>query len=173
MTHNASEQRRAKRINEQISSLRQLMKATGMLGDKNDKGSILESASTFIQRAMAAESTAPPASLPVAKPAASAGVVSIDYASVFQSNGVAQAIAAMDGSFVDCNKKFCELSGFSRHEIRQRSIFNMTPQSDLQRTFEIVSAMMNSVGGSGERRCSSTISRPGTPFALWMAPELK
>ena len=67
---------------------------------------------------------------------------------VFQQSGVAQAIAGMDGSFVDCNRRFSELSGFTRDEVQRRSIFNMTPAEDLQHTFEIVSELMGPTSSS-------------------------
>lgn len=126
------------------------MESVGLLGGKSDKGSILEAASTYIQRSVDAAAAGIPPHSAVAAEASGLGSVPIDYLRVFQSIGVAQAIAGIDGSFLDCNRRFCELTGYSRDEIRQRSIFNMTPQGELSRTFAVISSMMKSAGDSGE-----------------------
>jgi len=158
VTHNQSEQRRARRINTYIEDLKQLLSASGRLGDKTDKGSTLEAAVVFISDALEAgdggvSTPSAAAARPRSLPDPASGGAAVDYRRLFERSGVAQAIAGMDGSILDCNQRFTDISGYSRDEIRTRSIFNMTPAADLQRTFEIVSEMMEpSQQPSGEQR---------------------
>lgn len=74
----------------------------------------------------------------------------VDYKGVFQYSAMPMAVASMDGSFLDCNLAFCDITGYSRAEVLQRSFFNFTPPQELQMTFSIVSELMGQ-GGSGTR----------------------
>lgn len=55
---------------------------------------------------------------------------------------VPQAVASIDGTFLDANNTFCTLTGFSREEILKKSFFNLTPPQELQETFSVVSELM-------------------------------
>ncbi len=55
---------------------------------------------------------------------------------------VPQAIASIDGTFLDANNTFCTLTGYSREEILRKSFFNLTPPQELQATFSVVSELM-------------------------------
>ena len=55
---------------------------------------------------------------------------------------VPQAVASIDGTFLDANNTFCTLTGFSREEILKKSFFNLTPPQELQATFSVVSELM-------------------------------
>lgn len=149
MTHNQSEQRRAKRINTHIDDIKTMLQSCGYLGERTDKGTILENAARFISDHVDSAPGGGGAGAAIgAMRDAPSGTSGIDYVQVFQQSGVAQAIAGMDGSFVDCNRRFSELSGFTRDEVQRRSIFNMTPAEDLQHTFEIVSELMGPTSSS-------------------------
>ncbi|KAA0166390.1 hypothetical protein FNF28_03159 [Cafeteria roenbergensis] len=149
VTHNQSEQRRAKRINTHIDDIKTMLQSCGYLGERTDKGTILENAARFISDHVDSAPGGGGAGAAIgAMRDAPSGTSGIDYVQVFQQSGVAQAIAGMDGSFVDCNRRFSELSGFTRDEVQRRSIFNMTPAEDLQHTFEIVSELMGPTSSS-------------------------
>ncbi|MBI4630340.1 MAG: PAS domain S-box protein, partial [Chloroflexi bacterium] len=47
------------------------------------------------------------------------------FSSAFQSSPVALAILALDGKFVDTNKSFCKLVGYSREEIIGKNIIDL------------------------------------------------
>ncbi|CAE7839598.1 unnamed protein product, partial [Symbiodinium sp. KB8] len=161
--HNASEQRRAKRINSQIDALRDTLSDAG-LDFKRDKGSVLEAAVMYIhdleerQRrstasADTASDTSHPASARAPEEEGHATCMAeqrVDYKGVFQYSAMPMAVASMDGSFLDCNLAFCDITGYSRAEVLQRSFFNFTPPQELQMTFSIVSELMGQ-GGSGTR----------------------
>mmetsp|Transcript_7723 Transcript_7723/g.16108 ORF Transcript_7723/g.16108 Transcript_7723/m.16108 type:complete len:481 (-) Transcript_7723:170-1612(-) len=65
-----------------------------------------------------------------------------DYNTVFQYSMIPMAIATMGGSFLECNKKFAELSGFPRSVLATMTIFNVVHPSNLQAAFEVVSKMI-------------------------------
>ena len=65
-----------------------------------------------------------------------------DYNAVFQYSMIPMAIATMGGSFLECNKKFSELSGFPRAVLATMTIFNVVAPTNLQAAFEVVSKML-------------------------------
>jgi PAS domain S-box-containing protein len=147
MTHNQSEQKRARRINGEIEQMRELLEMAGRLNGRTDKGSVLEAATVALKELLGGDEGPSLAADHEPTPAPS-GI--IDYRSVFDNSGVPQAVAAIDGTFLDCNRKFTELTGYTRAEVRSRSIFNLTPAEDLQKTFDIVSDMMSPRAGGGQ-----------------------
>ena len=62
----------------------------------------------------------------------------IDYRSVFLSGGFAQAIAGLDGQFLDCNHMFTVLTGYTKEELMTRTMFSLTSPDEMQRTFSYV-----------------------------------
>ena len=77
----------------------------------------------------------PPAAFPGALPAA-------DYPLVFRDSAAPTAVATMEGCFVEANAAFSRATGYSRAALLELTIFNLTRQSELQRTFSSVTAML-------------------------------
>jgi PAS domain-containing protein len=61
-----------------------------------------------------------------------------EYRSVFNSCGVAMAIASMGGAFIDCNQLFCHISNYTKQEVCALTIFNLTERQDLQHAFDLI-----------------------------------
>lgn len=77
-----------------------------------------------------------------------------DYKHIFNSCSVGMAIASMGGAFIDCNHLFLELSGYSKEEICNLTIFNLTSKEDLQSAFDLMSQMISPPAES-ENNCFS------------------
>lgn len=67
----------------------------------------------------------------------------IDYSHVFRDAAVGMAVTTVDGRFIECNKRFEEESGYSKAELQQLTVFNLTPTAELQSTFALVAQMLN------------------------------
>ena len=65
-----------------------------------------------------------------------------EYRCVFNSCSVGMAVATMGGSFIDCNPAFTQLSSYSRQELREMTIFNVTSRDDLQGAFDMMSQLI-------------------------------
>ena len=50
----------------------------------------------------------------------------VPYEMLFMNSSVAMALTGVDGQFISCNDSFCQLSGYSKTEIRSVSMFSMT-----------------------------------------------
>jgi len=66
------------------------------------------------------------------------------YRLAFFDGCIPMAIATMDGCFVDGNKRFVEVTSYSKAELLKLTIFNLTAPHDLQDTFSRVSQMLRS-----------------------------
>ncbi|GMH59736.1 hypothetical protein TrLO_g6449 [Triparma laevis f. longispina] len=88
-----------------------------------------------------------PTSLPASKPSLppqhpTTGMSANDYNAVFQYSLIPMAIATMGGSFLECNRRFSELSGFPRTVLSTMTVFNITSPTDLQNAFNLISKMI-------------------------------
>jgi hypothetical protein len=60
------------------------------------------------------------------------------------------AVASMGGSFIDCNRLFTELSGYSKQELCALTIFNLTARQNLREAFDLISQMISPPASAGE-----------------------
>lgn len=70
-------------------------------------------------------------------------VSSSDFKTFFQSEEMGRVIMRLDGSFVHCNNAFIKLTNFSVNEIRQYSMFSLTPASDMDKTSSELMTLLN------------------------------
>lgn len=74
---------------------------------------------------------------------------------VFELAPVAMAVAAPDGSFRRTNALFRALTGYTADQLRASSVFSLTPQSELDSMFDVVSSLIHkgkqeAKGGEGQ-----------------------
>ena len=53
-----------------------------------------------------------------------------------------QGIASLGGTFLDCNKLFCELSQQTKDQVQKLSIFNLTSKEQLPYAFDRLSCLL-------------------------------
>lgn len=161
---NAREQRRSKRITNQISHLREILRSAGR-PVKSNKASVLSETADFIRdlqkqkrrlevnfhfndqiRFMWPQArqqaqyrfpalTSQPSSPPSLVHGQDRAVSRHGYCLAFYESGIPMAVATMDGCFVDCNQKFIDVSSYSKEELLKLTVFNLTAPQDLQDTF--------------------------------------
>ena len=121
----------------------------GTLGQlpHNDAASVLHSLRSSTPAAGTAGSAPPAPLIP------SVALPMEPYASVFELAPVAMALAAPDGSFRRGNALFRALTGYDSDQLRSASVFSLTPQSELDSMFHVVSKLI--AKGKDSRR------RPG------------
>jgi len=158
---NLREKERSLKITQQITELRNLLSAGGVIVPKGTKSTTLTEVGNYIRAlqqqqyqsevdkaqlvqevqrigngAMANKAAA---ELPGASPDA---LGDREYRGVFDSCSVGMAIATMGGAFLDCNLAFTELSSYTRGELKAMTIFNITSRDDLQAAFDILSHLI-------------------------------
>eukprot|EP00617_Octactis_speculum_P005205 CAMPEP_0185793686 /NCGR_PEP_ID=MMETSP1174-20130828/159606_1 /TAXON_ID=35687 /ORGANISM="Dictyocha speculum, Strain CCMP1381" /LENGTH=659 /DNA_ID=CAMNT_0028488857 /DNA_START=165 /DNA_END=2141 /DNA_ORIENTATION=- len=148
LERNAREQKRSKKIANQIEMLRQLLRNAGK-PVKGNKASILSETADFIQelrevRKYLQETTCKSVTSDTSSVLSSQLVSDHSYRLAFQESGVPMAIATMDGCLIDSNDEFLGASSYTREELLKLTIFNLTAASDLQETFGRVSQMLRS-----------------------------
>ena len=62
---------------------------------------------------------------------------------VFSQAAVGIAVAGLDGRFVELNRKFCEILGYSADELRQRTFGDITHPDDLEQTLGLVRSLLD------------------------------
>lgn len=171
LERNAREQRRSKKITNQIDELKELLRCAGR-PVKANKASILAETADYIQdlqkkrcrleqaarssagggadEVMAAEEVQASTHSEPVTPASGATrpVTEVSYRYAFHDSGVPMAIATMDGCIVEANRRFMEVSQYPKGELLKLTIFNLTAPSDLQWTFSRVSQMLRSTEDS-------------------------
>ncbi len=65
-----------------------------------------------------------------------------DYNSIFQYSSLPMAIATMGGTFLECNNRFSQLSGFSKVVLATMTVFNIVAPAFLQQAFDTISSMI-------------------------------
>ena len=68
----------------------------------------------------------------------------IDYKLIFSQCGAALGVAALDGRFIDCNPEFESISGLSKTQLKQGSLFNLLTPSDMKTFFHLIGEMLKS-----------------------------
>ncbi|CAN0378473.1 unnamed protein product [Discosporangium mesarthrocarpum] len=66
---------------------------------------------------------------------------------VFVHGCVGMAMATVEGRLVDCNRRFEDQSGYTKSELRQLTLLNLTPPSELQKTFRLLAVMLKDTTG--------------------------
>jgi len=66
----------------------------------------------------------------------------IDYKLIFSQCGAALGLAALDGRFIDCNAEFESVSGLSKTQLKQGSLFNLLPPEDMEKFFHLIGEML-------------------------------
>jgi len=102
------------------------------------------------QNVVSSVANLPEGQVPSAEPQQSAGnpgelsdtLGDREYRCVFNSCSVGMAIATMGGSFIDCNLAFTELSSYTKAELKEMTIFNITSRDDLQGAFDMMSHLI-------------------------------
>eukprot|EP00579_Thalassiosira_antarctica_P006058 CAMPEP_0201883916 /NCGR_PEP_ID=MMETSP0902-20130614/16303_1 /ASSEMBLY_ACC=CAM_ASM_000551 /TAXON_ID=420261 /ORGANISM="Thalassiosira antarctica, Strain CCMP982" /LENGTH=414 /DNA_ID=CAMNT_0048412785 /DNA_START=296 /DNA_END=1540 /DNA_ORIENTATION=- len=105
---------------------------------------------TAAQNNVSSMANLPEGPVPSAEPQQSVGSLSElsdtlgdrEYRCVFNSCSVGMAIATMGGSFIDCNLAFTELSSYTKPELKEMTIFNITSREDLQGAFDMMSHLI-------------------------------
>lgn len=153
LERNAREQKRSKKIANQIEMLRQLLRNAGK-PVKGNKASILSETADFIQELREVRKYLQETALSGKSAADMTSTHSLQlvtdesYRLAFQKSGVPMAIATMDGCLVDGNDEFLGATSYTREELLKLTIFNLTAASDLQETFGRVSQMLRSTEDS-------------------------
>ena len=80
----------------------------------------------------------------------------IDYKLLFSQCGAALGVAALDGRFIDCNAEFESVSGLSKSQLKQGSLFNLLTPSDMKKFFNMIGEML--------KNDKKTTSNPGEIF---------
>ena len=77
------------------------------------------------------------------------GIDTNDYKLIFNSCAVGLAIVSMGGYFVDCNKIFCNVTGYTKEQMCTMTIFNLIDEPELPKALEqITGLIMSSVSDS-------------------------
>lgn len=131
---------------ETLSSLRarieELEKAKASLASRKERDAPAASASSSAPAAV----PAPPPE--VADPAAAAAG-DVDHAEVFDGAGVAMAILAFDGRFLEANTALCRLLGKRREELVSQggsALFSLVAHADLPGAFQMMHELMSQRG---------------------------
>lgn len=66
----------------------------------------------------------------------------IDYKSAFAQCSAALGVAALDGTFLDCNAEFEHVSGIPREQLRRGSLFSLLATKDMEEVFRMMGAML-------------------------------
>lgn len=69
-------------------------------------------------------------------------VQGINYKSVFEQCNVALGVAALDGRFLDCNEEFTNISGLSKEQIKQQSLFNLLKSGDMHSVYSMMGQLL-------------------------------
>ncbi|CAM9940665.1 unnamed protein product, partial [Choristocarpus tenellus] len=64
------------------------------------------------------------------------------------------AVATVEGRLVNCNKRFEELSGYTKAELSQLTLLNLTAPSELQETFRLLAVMLTDTSGQAPKEIS-------------------
>ena len=89
-------------------------------------------------------STQPDVPKPISSnPLAQTKIEASEYRFIFNSCGVAIAIASMGGAFIDCNNLFCQLVNYTKQELCSLTVFNLTARQDLQAAFDQISQLIS------------------------------
>ena len=93
-------------------------------------------------------------------------LVDRDFRIVFNSCSVGMAIATMGGSFIDCNAAFTQLSSYTKQELKEMTIFNITSRDDLQGAFDMMSKLITppTSGFDADGNCAD--EKPPAPVVL-------
>lgn len=97
-------------------------------------------------------------------------VSGLDYRSVFLACPVAGAITSIDGRFLDCNRDFEEVTGYTKDELfrkpvattpfdpgeRHLSLFNVLKREDMERLFVVMSDMLRKPAVTSQDRESDS-----------------
>ncbi|CAM9466938.1 unnamed protein product [Ectocarpus fasciculatus] len=146
---NAREQRRSLMTSRQIDKLRKLLQECGIQTKANKSSVLSEVASYTAQlqqqieqleeeraRWMAETSDVPE----VGRQDPNGGT--IDCKQVFAHASVALAMATVEGRLIESNLQFEALSGHRNEELKQLTLLSLTAPSELQETFQRLSAML-------------------------------
>ncbi|CAM9244033.1 unnamed protein product [Ectocarpus sp. 13 AM-2016] len=146
---NAREQRRSLMTSRQIDKLRKLLQECGIQTKANKSSVLSEVASYTAQlqqqieqleeeraRWMAETSDVPE----VGRQDPNGGT--IDCKQVFAHASVALAMATVEGRLIESNLQFEALSGHRNEELKQLTLLSLTAPSELQQTFQRLSAML-------------------------------
>jgi len=161
LDRNSREQKRSKRISDQIKELKTLLEAAGVNMVKGNKSSILTSAAEYImdlqqrneaatRRAQEFASLASSDSAPSTAEERVAGnargdrlVGGINYRRVFHDQSVPVALASVDGRFIDCNWRFERECGYSKDQLRGMTFFSLVmANGEHGNIFQIVAQML-------------------------------
>lgn len=82
-----------------------------------------------------------------------------DYESVFLANGIPQAIATLNGRFIDCNAMFCWLSGYTKEELCTHSFYSLTPKWELSQSHALIGELLSQCNSSCSQIACSKVSR--------------
>lgn len=146
--HNQLETKRRTRLRSQFDEIRSLLDVSG------DKSAVLEEVISFIRETkehkeqiarqtsvMQMDSLTP--SNRFIKTGEDANSVLLNFTAVFETNPVAMAVARLDGKFIDCNKKFIELTGFDKAQITSTTLFATMDEQYLPKFFAAISSLMS------------------------------
>ena len=64
------------------------------------------------------------------------------YQEVFEHASVAMGISSLGGTFLECNRLFCEKCQFSKHQICSLSIFHLTAKDQLSHAFDQLNSLL-------------------------------
>lgn len=67
------------------------------------------------------------------------------YEHAFSNSSVPLAVVALDGSFIRVNDKFVEVCGYTRDELREQTLFNLTSPRQLHVAFSYVSLVLRGI----------------------------
>ena len=65
------------------------------------------------------------------------------FRAAFAHSTIGVAFADLDGRFLDANRTFCEITGYSADELRERSIHSITHPDDRERNAEMIAQMLS------------------------------
>lgn len=153
LDRNSREQKRSKRISDQIKELKGLLEAAGVNMVKGNKSSILTCAAEYIMdlqrrnEAAVCRARQPTPALSTSTATSTNGEVSswpssssfsgraagedgaagraINYRRVFHDQSVPVALTAVDGRFIDCNWRFERECGYSKEQLRDMTFFSL------------------------------------------------
>lgn len=149
LTHNASEQRRVRRIGEQVDKLRTKLRDADR-STKNDKCSVLAATVEYVaDLEQQAQQLREEIRLARARPdhaLSEASAPLLNYREIFRSGGIAQVVSSPSGEFLDCNDMFSSMSGFPRTEITKYTMFHLTHPSQLPDLYRSVGELLSGAG---------------------------
>ena len=65
------------------------------------------------------------------------------FRNVFESSGIGMALLGLDSNFTKVNKSFCEMLGYSFHELLEMNMRDITHPADMDKTMNIKYQMIN------------------------------